>query len=526
LERTMFARVKPSGPRKYLQVVENRWENGASRQRVIATLGRVDELQAQGKVDGLLRSLARFAERVHVVEEAAAGRLEVRSVRRIGPSLVFERLWDETGVRSVLEGLLRERRFEFAVERAVFLSVLHRLFAPGSDRQAERWREDYEVAGAEELELHHLYRAMRWLGEERGGVEQGLFERRRDLFTEADLVFFDTTSLYFEGEGGETLGEYGNSKDHRSDRRQMIVGAVVDSGGRPISSPMWPGNQTDVKTLLPVVEDLGRRFGIRRMSVVADRGMMSAETVEELERRKMGYILGARMRKTKEVREEVLGRGGRYHEVKENLKVKEVRVGARRYVICLNPEEAERDRATREAMLESLEEKLGRGGTELIGNRGYKRFLRVVRGGMEIDRGKVEEDERYDGKFVLRTNLELPAEEVALRYKELWRVERVFRDAKSLLDTRPVFHHWDATICGHVFVSFLALVLLHELDVRKEERGLRAEWGDMRRDLGALEEVEVMDGEKRYWLRTPVRTGATTALRSAGVAIPPAVREG
>ena len=179
----MFARVKPSGPRKYLQVVENRWENGASRQRVIATLGRVDELQAQGKVDGLLRSLARFAERVHVVEEAAAGRLEVRSVRRIGPSLVFERLWDETGVRSVLEGLLRERRFEFAVERAVFLSVLHRLFAPGSDRQAERWREDYEVAGAEELELHHLYRAMRWLGEERGGVEQGLFERRRDLFS-------------------------------------------------------------------------------------------------------------------------------------------------------------------------------------------------------------------------------------------------------------------------------------------------------------------------------------------------------
>ncbi len=523
----MFVRIKKSGPRRYLQVVESRWEKGASRQRVIATLGRLEKLQAHGDVDGLMRGLSRFAEKVRIVEDVAAGRLEALSVRRIGPATVFERLWKETGIADALEGLLRARRFEFPVERAVFLSVLNRLFAPGSDRQAERWRDEYRIEGVEKLELHHLYRAMGWLGTERQEVEARLFQRRRTLFTSADVLFFDTTSIYFEGMGGETLGRYGNSKDHRSDRPQMIVGAVMDSDGMPITAPMWPGNRTDVTTLLPVVNDLRTRFGIGRMSVVADRGMICKETIRQLEGAKppIGYILGARMRRVKEVSAEVLGRAGRYREVRPNLHVKEVRVEGRRYVVCLNPEEAERDAAVREAILEKLEAKLRHGAAELVGNRGYRRFLRVRRGGMEIDREKVKADARYDGKFVLRTNLDLPADEAALRYKQLWRVERLFRDVKSLLSTRPIFHHDDATICGHIFISFLALILLHELDRRMEARGLKAEWADIRRDLDALEEVEVSQAGKTYWLRTPIRDAATTAFRAAGVAIPPAVRD-
>jgi len=523
----MFVRIKKSGPRQYLQVVESRWENGASRQRVIATLGRLDRLKARGEVDGLMRGLSRFADKVQLVEDLAAGRLEALSVRRIGPAAVFERLWKETGIADALRGLLQTRRFEFPLERAIFLSVLNRLFAPGSDRQADRWRSDYRIEGVEPLDLHHLYRAMGWLGEERLKIESGLFQRRRHLFTSADLVFFDTTSIYLEGLGGETLGRYGNSKDHRPDRRQMIVGAVTDSEGMPVCAPMWPGNRTDVTTLLPVVDDLRGRFGIRRMSVVADRGMISAKTICALEGATppIGYILGARTRRVKEVRDKVLARAGRYRDVRPNLQVKEARVDGRRYVVCLNPEEAERDAAVREAILESLEEKLRQGATGLVGNRGYRRFLKARGAGFEIDRDKATADARCDGKFVLRTNLDLPAEEVALRYKELWRVERLFRDVKSLLATRPIFHHYDATICGHVFVSFLALILLHELDRRMERRGLKAEWADIRRDLDAFEEIEVSQADKTYWLRTPIREAATAAFRAAGVAIPPAVRE-
>jgi len=523
----MFVRIKKSGPRKYLQVVENRWEEGTSKQSVIATLGRLDKLQAQGDIDGLMKSLSRFSEHVKVTEAFSAGHLEALSSLRIGPSLVFERLWKETGIFSVIQDLLRSRRFQFPVERAVFLSVLNRLFSPGSDRQADRWREDYRIEGTKKLDLHHLYRAMGWLGETRKQIEERLFSHRRTLFTKADLVFFDTTSIYFEGMGGETLGQFGHSKDHRPDRRQMVVGAVMDSEGLPICAPMWPGNQADVKTLLPLVEDLKVRFGIRQMSVVADRGMISKKTIQELEKIKppIGYILGARMRKTNVVKNDVLGRGGRFQKVGPNLHVKDVKVGKDRYVVCLNPEEATWDAHVRSDILKSLRAKLKGGVSGLIGNRGYRRFLKIARKNVAIDEAKVKEDARFDGKWVLRTNLDLTAEEVALRYKELWRVEKLFRNVKSLLSTRPIYHHFDSTICGHVFVSFLALILLHELDVRQDQRKEKAEWVDIRRDLEALQEIELMQNGKRYWLRTPIRKAATAACRAVGVAIPPNVRE-
>ena len=523
----MFVRVKPSGPRQYLQIVENYRENGRVRQRVIATLGRLDRLSASGQVDGLVRSIARFAHRVRVIEGVAAGRLRAESVLKVGPALVLERLWDRCGMRRVLKQLLRDRSFEFPLERAVFVSVLHRLFAPGSDRQADRWRMDHRIDGAEAIRLHHLYRAMRWLGENREPIEESLFAHRRDLFTMADLVFFDTTSIYFEGRGGETLGRYGHSKDHRPDRVQMIVGAVLDSDGMPICAPMWPGNRTDVTTLEPLVGDLRRRFSIRRFVIVADRGMISKATIEAFERGTppQQYILGVRMRRQKEVSEKVLGRPGRYREVSDSLEVKEVRIGDRRYVVCRNPEEAERDAETRRAILESLQEKLKSAPTALIGNRGYRRFLTVRKGSVAVDQAKVETDARYDGKYVLRTNTDLPAEEVARRYKELWRVERLFRDTKSLLDTRPIFHHFDATILGHVFVSFLALVIRHELDRALSAQGVEAEWFDIRRDLEAVQEVEVHDGENRSWLRTPLRGTATTVFRSLRMAVPPAFRQ-
>jgi IS4 transposase len=263
--------------------------------------------------------------------------------------------------------------------------------------------------------------------------------------------------------------------------------------------------------------------------------MMAEGTVEELEGRGFGYIFGARMRAAREVREDVLSSVGRYREVRGEregsddpapLQVKEVWVEGRRYVVCHNAEQEERDRALRTAVVDGLREQLRRGEKSLVGNKGYRKYLKSVGGVFEVDEAKVEEEARYDGKWVLRTNLELPAEEVALRYKELWKVERLFREAKSLLATRPIFHRWDATICGHVFVSFLALVMLRELEARMEAKGLKAEWADIRRDLLAVEEVEVADGEMTYWLRTPVKAGASVAFRAAGVAIPPSVREG
>ena len=520
----MFVRVKGNEPYRYLQIVENHRDGKRIVQRVICTLGREKDLIADGGMDGLLRSLSRFGDKVRLVEAYRDGGLEARRIRQIGPDLVFGRLWQSTGIGQVLGELLKGRRFEFSVERAIYLSVLHRLFEAGSDRSCDKWKHYLGIPGVEEFELHHLYRSMRWLGENREAVEEGLFHMGRDLFSEFTLAFFDTTSLYFEGQGGQTLGQRGHSKDHRPDLMQMIVGAVLNQEGRPVSSPIWPGNRTDVTTLLPVVDRMKQRFGLKRVCWIADRGMVSQKTIEELEDRKMEYILGARMRRQKEVREVVLRRAGRYQEVAENLRVKEVLIEGRRYVVCHNPEEARKDAIDREAIIKSLEDKLRESPGDLVGNRGYRRFLRVQKGAVALDQKKVETDARYDGKFVLRTNTSLSADEVAVQYKRLLLVEQFFRTSKSMLHTRPVFHQWDATIQGHVFCTFLALVLFDELKRRLKQREYDFEWNDIKRDLQSLAEVEVSEGDATYLLRTSLNGVTGKVFQAAGVAVPPSVQ--
>lgn len=549
----MFVRTKKSGNYRYLQIVQNERVEGRVQQHVIATLGRLDVLQKTGQLDALLASCARFAEHSAVLSAHRQGRVAAAEKVAIGPALVFERLWQELGFPQLFAQLLRDRKFEFEVERAVFLTVLHRLFAPGSDRAAEVWRRRYAIRGAENLQLHHLYRAMAWLGEplpddQQAGatpfaprlvkdlIEEGLFQRTRDLFSGLDLVFFDTTSIYFEGAGGETIGRFGHSKDHRSDRKQMVVGAVLDGQGRPVCCELWPGNTSDVKTLVPIVDRLKSRFHIRSICVVADRGMISRETIEKLQQahRDARFILGARLRSVKEISEEVLGRAGRYREVfgprkmskdPAPLAVKEVRVEDRRYVICHNEDQARKDRADREAMLAGLETRLRQSATSLVGNKGYRKFLRTrPGGGFELDPAKIEKDARFDGKWVLQTDTELAAADCALKYKELWMVEHLFRSVKSILETRPIYHKCDETIRGHVFCSFLALVLLKELLTRLESRGWQVEWARLRDDLDALEEMTVATNGRSFVVRSQTEGDAGKALQAAGVALGSAVR--
>ena len=424
----MSFRKKTSGGRAYLQIVESRREGLQVRQQVIATLRRVEDLNESGQLERLLRSGARFAAKAIVVAALNDGTAIRADVRRIGPALVFERLWEETGCRTVTEQLARERQHGFALERAVFLTVLHRLFAGGSDRAADRWREDYRIDGVEGLELHHLDRAMAWLGEElpaaeqdgrtpfaprclKDVVEERLFEKRRDLFSKLDLVFMDTTSLYFEGAGGQTLGRHGYSKDHRPG--QMILAVLLDRDGRPVCTEIWPGNTADAGSLVPVVDRLRQRFSIGRVCIVADRGMISAETIAELEARRLRYILGVRERSDKLVRELVLDHPGPFVPLvitkrgkSVDYEAKTVALAGRRYIVCRNHEEAKKDAADRAAILAALERQLKKGDKALVGNGGYRRFLATSgKNGFVIDRAKAEEDARFDGIFVLRTRM-------------------------------------------------------------------------------------------------------------------------
>jgi len=552
----MYFRAKRSGGFEYLQMVESHRVNGKPRQTVVATLGRLDALKESGELDRLLRSGARLTESGMLLSAFEKGETTTIDAKRIGPPLLFERLWRDSCCRSVIEDLLADRKFEFPVERAVFLTVLHRIMDPGSDRAAERWRSAYSISGMEAIDLHHLYRAMAWLGEELADqqgsglvprtnkdlIEEQLFTKRRSLFNDVGLAIFDTTSLYFEGEGGTTLGRNGHSKDCRPDLHQMVLGVVIDETGRPICSEMWPGNTADVTTLIPVVTRLRERFLLHRVCVIADRGMVSAKTIATLEAHQIEYILGVREKRSVEIAAVLAdktpfvsltvpkanGRGTLDLQVKEVVrKVKTGQGNTRRcrYIVCYNEAEARNDAAAREATLAGLDKALRQGDKALVGNKGFRRFLKTEGDShFAIDPERVAAAAKFDGIYVIRTNTQISPLVVALRYRERWIVEDIFRTAKSIINTRPIFHQRDDTIRGHVFCSFLALLLRKELIDRLGDAGRRYEWADIVRDLDQLIQTDIDQGGRRLRLRAAAPGCAGAAFQAVGVALPPMIQ--
>ena len=553
----MYFRTKRSGGFDYLQVVESHRGDGKPRQSVVATLGRLDALKASGELDRLVRSGARFTESAMLLSAVEKGEATTIEAKRIGPPLLFERLWRDSFCRAVIEHLLADRKFEFPLERAIFLTVLHRIMDPGSDRAAEKWRTAYAIGGMDQIDLHHLYRAMSWLGEELADqtgrglaprttkdlIEEQVFSRRRTLFNDVGLAIFDTTSLYFEGDGGETLGHNGHSKDARPDLHQMVLGVVIDEDGRPICSELWPGNTADVTTLIPMVTRLRERFLLHRVCIIADRGMVSAKTIATLEANAIEYILGVRERRSVEVAAVLAdntpfvsmtvpkanGRGGSLDlQVKEVVRT--VRTGQGtprrcRYIVCYNEAEARNDAAARAATLAKLDKALRQGDKTMVGNKGFRRFLKITDNShFAIDPERVAAAARFDGLYVIRTNAQISPLVVALRYRERWIVEDIFRTAKSIIGTRPIFHQRDDAIRGHVFCSFLALLLRKELIDRLDAAGRHYEWADIIRDVDQIVQTDIEQAGRRLRLRAAAPGCAGTVFQAVGVALPPTIQ--
>jgi len=522
----MFVRVKnvqANGRRyQYLHVVENFREGERVRQRIVGSLGRLDELLASGDLERVITQLVECCPSVRLLRAEQSGTLAVRSDQTWGPVLVFDRLWEELGLKALLPRLVRGVNFNF--ERMIFAQVLQRFCEPGSDLRGSKWITTMYEPTFAQLHLAHFYRSLGRLWTHKERIEQALYERGRDLFNgELDLAFFDTTSTYFEGTSLRGWAKLGKSKDHRPDHLQLVVGVVMRRDGLPVACEIWPGNTSDMTTLVPIIEALKKRFSIHKVVLVCDRGMVSKKNLEAVEEARFEYIVGMKMRNLVEVRDDVLGRAGRYHEVSENLRVKEVRIDERRYVVCFNPDEATKDRADREATLEKIRSKLARGGVkQLINNRGYKRYLHVERGGATIDEARVKEEARYDGKYVLRTNTSLPTDEVAQAYKHLTWIERLWRDLKDVVELRPVFH-WRKreNVKGHIFVCFLSLYLAALLKRKLAQADIDVQWDEIIRDLSAMRAVTVELGGEQYLLRSPLHGAAGKVLVSVGIKPPP-----
>ncbi len=567
--RTTQRRRKDGSIVRYLQLAHNRRVGGVTRAEVLVNLGREDRLDVEG-LRRLARSIARYTdpgsqERAPI--EADAEGLEVAGSRPLGGAWALDALWRRLGVAEAIASALGRRRFGTDVERVLFALVANRALEPSSKLAAAEWASrDVHVPGLREMDEDQAYRAMDVLidADAEAKVQEAVFFACADLLNlEVDLLFFDTTSTYFELEGsgpeeriggegseGETSGEegerpfraYGHSKDHRPDLPQVVIGLAVTREGIPVRVWVWPGNTNDHSVIEQVKDDL-RGWRLGRCVWVVDRGFSSEENLRYLTRGGGAWIAGERMRDGHPDHEAALARQGRYRTVRDNLRVKEVRVGegdgAQRFVVCHNPAEAERDRAKRAETIRRLTEELRRlerqraraksakaaeahlrGECALRDHPSLGRYLRQLRSGrLRIDRAKVKAEERLDGKFLLSTSdPELSAEDVALGYKNLLEAERSFRDLKGALALRPVFHRLEHRIRAHILICWLALLL-----IRVAERRSQRTWRTVARELQRLHLVTLADAAGTVAQTTPLTDEQRDILAALEVEPPPRI---
>ena len=523
--RLQVFRNKDGSSRSYLHLLRSRRVSGKTRQELICTLGRLDVLRADGGLDRLIEGLTRYSERQWVQMQALAGGWD----KVYGPVLVFRRLWERLGLDEEMHRLQAGTEIKFSVDEAVFAMVLHRLLDPGSKRATHRWLETVYRPEFESLELQHLYRSLDRLVAGKEKVEEALFARNRDIFSlGVDLVLFDTTLVHFEGQGPKEIAAFGRPGNY-PDCVKVLIGLVVTGDGFPVAHHVFPGNTADISAFRHALADLRERFPLRRVVIVADRGVVSEEIMTELEQSgaeaedkvKVDYILGMRPHKNKEVAEEVLSRAGRYHKVADNLWVKEVWVNGHRYVECYNPEEEERDRKRREEIIERVREDLQKKGAKaFVVPQGLRRFIKLVGGELLLKEAVIREEARYDGKWVLRTNTELPTDEVALAYKSLWQIEQAFRELKSGLEIRPVFLRREDHVRAHIIVCFLALVLEAALQRLLKGHQANDSYRDVLADLRTVRAVQLKANGKSWLLRTELPAKAFAAFKAAGLRPP------
>jgi hypothetical protein len=520
----------------YLQLVHNEWDAAAqaSRTKILYSFGRTDQVDPAA-IERLIASLSRLLDPAAAFRVTASSELTFLESRPLGGTHVLDGMWQRLGIDKVLSKLRTGRR-DPRVERVLFALVANRALDASSKLAAAGWVSgEVHIDGLPATSDDACYRAMDWLLEIKDALEKEVFHQVANLLNlEVDLLFFDTTSTYFEldepdapvarDERGTALSEdtdgdgatkagfrtYGKSKDHRDDLPQIIVGMAVTRSGIPVRVWCWPGNTTDSALIRQVKDDL-RDWTLARIIWVADRGFTSAENRRYLRRGDHHYIIGEKLRSGSAEAKAALSRQGRYAEVAANLRVKEVRISdAERFVICHNPDAADRDAATRARLLAQLEETIA--GTDKLPTTkraelrgvistkpGLNRYLRVTPSGLlRIDKAAVTAETNLDGKYLLRSSdPHLPAEDIALGYKQLLEVERGWRDIKQVIDLRPVYHRLEERIRAHVVLCWLALLL-----VRIIEDTTSATWRSLTAELNRLQVITFTGPDGTFRQRT------------------------
>jgi hypothetical protein len=558
--RSTPRRNKDGSEVRYLQLAHNVWDPQKRRSavQVLYNFGREDAANREA-LQRLAASVTRFLD-PEAALAASAGGLQFTESRPLGGTWVLDAVWARLGIAKETRRLLKGRRRDESAERVLFALVANRALAPSSKLAASRWvNEDVLVAGLPSTSDDACYRAMDWLTEITGDLERKVFDSLVTLLNlEVDVLFFDTTSTYFETEdedepvlrddqgmplAGGNVGSagdgerepqpfrtWGKSKDHRDDLPQVVIGMAVTRDGIPVRVWCWPGDTGDSKLIRQVKDDM-RDWCLSKVVWVADRGFSSKENRRYLRQGGGSYIIGEKIRSGSEAAA-ALSRQGRYKDVAGNLKVKEVKIAEdERFVICFNPEAAGRDAATRARMIAQLSDAID-GSDQLSKDKraelrgvistrpGLNRYLRVTPGGLlRIDTAKARAEENLDGKYLLRTaDPKLSAEDIAVGYKQLLEVERGWRDMKQVIDLRPVYHRREDRIRAHVVLCWLALLM-----ARISENAASETWPELRRELQRIHVGTFAGPAGMFRQRTETTKRQAAILKALEISAPPRI---
>lgn len=554
-----------AGTMEYLSLVESYRINGKKKNRTVMSLGRSDTVD-EGQIQKIIFGLSRLTTELSILKKRSPEDSDVKIYESMdfGVTLVIEQFWKELEFSGLMKKIQKKYpKLQFDLELVFKANVMYRLIKPGSERKMMDWFQDVYLPGVEKLQIQHLYRGLKIISDHKTEIEKHLLEKSRTLFgIDCSLVFFDTTSTYFDGDrlDDEALKQYGRSKDHRPDRKQIKIGMVMSRDGMPIHCSFFPGNESDFSSVPYVLDALKTEAeDIGEMIFVADSGMTSAKNIEEIKRQNMQYILGSRMRSSKEIKEKILTEEdislltdtnkNTEYQVKKNLFVMEKKrektieqegkknqkqknqtdtnqeknlESKKRYIICYNPEEAKKDKAVRTEIIEKLTAEINGSPKKYMKHRLHKRFLKITKVTTEIDTEKILEEEKYDGLFVIETDTNLSASEVALKYKDLLLVERGFRYLKSTLDMRPIYHQSSENIQGHIFINFIALyffcLMMKKFDEAEENRP--CEEGQILDSLARLKVHKTEIHGERLILRSEINALNSQILKSLNVKTP------
>ncbi len=533
-EHSMFVKLTKSKNFTYLQLVESYRENGKVKHRVIANLGRLDILEKNKKnVVKIIKKILKLIQ----AEELVIEKDNIKEVERLNWGyVIYEKLWKKFGLDEEMDRLTTNRKIKFNFKLSVFLMVLDRLLFQHSKKGvAENQRKFWNLE--QEINLTHLYRSLDILSELKEEIEETLYFKGRDLFNqELDVVYYDVTTFSFESVRSDGLREFGYSKDGKHKEVQVVMGLLIDKEGRPVGYELYSGNTFEGKTLVDSLKKLKERFSIKRVIIVADRGLNNRLNLHLIKEAGYDYIVSMRLKSLPvKLQEEILKEEG-YEEIKEGeLKIKELphesvqkivnekgEVEEKRHkdrLICSwSQSRADKDRADRERLLKKAE-KIIKKGSSLTRKVGAKKFIRTE--GKEkilgIDEERILEDSKYDGYYVIQTSdFKLSGSEIYEAYHGLWKIEESFRVLKSTMRTRPIFHWTEKRIRGHFVMCFLAFLLERELELKLKQKGIKASPEKIKEAINSLELSKLQIGDEHYYLKgkaQPLANKILNALR-------------